>query len=300
MVIGPILISLLSALSAGCVPLPGIDRILRTHPTDILWLGEVHGVANSGPMVSDIVCHAVQGGRPVVVVLERGASEAPQWDRFLTSDGGVKAVDDLTQGDDWRQQIQDGRNGPALIVLARNLRSMAKQGADIRFAFSLGDDEPDEPQAHEVYMASRVVAAQRAHPAARVIVYSGSAHASKTTLDFNGQPYRSAAALVTERPVYSINLIAGPGEGWFCTVERGCGPQPGGWKAGMRARGLYRTGPADGFDRTMTAGAKAAPSRPAVAAVARPLSAEDLKQALQAPVAPAPPQGAPADPPNLR
>ena len=278
--------SALAAVHLGCAPLPGIENLLKTAEHAVVWVGEAHGTMQAPRLFADIICHAAKSGRGVVIALEWTDSDEGSWRDFLNSDGSDTTVLKFTSTAAWHRVTQDGRTGLGTLELAQSLRKLAKSGVPIVIKGLESDDQPDSAEGYEVWLAKGVDAAAASAPTgSMVFAFSGSYHAAKASSNSAAHPYPFAASLVKAAPVISVVIVSAPGTGWFCTA-RGCGEQRSGFPQGSQSRGVHPPPEPpfqNGYDALISAGEAATPSIPAAEERRKPLTAEELMQALAPP-----------------
>src|ERR1700690_4471458 len=79
-------------------PIPVADLIVKPGATVVF--GEIHGTREIPVAFGAIVCHAAAQA-PLIVGLEMSRDEQPRLDRYLASDGGRAAREDLLAGPHW-------------------------------------------------------------------------------------------------------------------------------------------------------------------------------------------------------
>jgi hypothetical protein len=92
--------------------------------------GEVHGTTETPAFIANLVCHAAQGGREVLVGLQIHSTLQGQVDRFLRSEGTADDVAAVLLGQFW--EFQDGRSSRAMLALLDDLRRLTKAGKKVR------------------------------------------------------------------------------------------------------------------------------------------------------------------------
>lgn len=207
-----------------CPPLLGADALVSAPAVKVIWVGELHGSAEQPALFGDLVCRAALR-RPVVVVLERNVSEQPAWDAFLGSDGGAAATATFLKDGGWSASMRDGRNSRAMLALARRLREDVRSGRVVAVRMMVREPNPYTAAGHEAGMAGEVQAAASAFPQALVLAYSGDVHASRIVNTHRGQSYSTAALLLGQAGLKTVEVSSGHGEAWNCQ-EDGCKTHP--------------------------------------------------------------------------
>jgi hypothetical protein len=240
---------------AGCPDLPGADALFAPRMPRIVWVGEIHGTAEEPALFGDLVCHAAQTGREVVVALERPHAEQPAWDRFL-QDGDRTAL--LAQGL-WAAPTQDGRSSQAMLALVERLRRFVAEGG-VDAVVMMEADTARNVDHREQAMADVVAEAAANHPQAVILAYSGNLHARKSQ-----SPFDSALSLAANRlpskEVVSIDAQGRDGQDWSCQPD--CGVHP--YRGSDLPRGVVPARrPDEGYDYEIFSGVPMTASPPAV------------------------------------
>lgn len=223
--IGIIVLSAVLATLApnACRPLDGVDTLLQSESTRIIWVGEMHGTQEQPALFGDMVCHAGRMGRPVIVALERDVEEQAAWDAFLASNGGRRA-----------------------------------RAAFLPIADATAQDTAED---RERRMAEAILAISRARPDALILVLSGNLHASKGSNTGSKPPYRLAASFLPPDETRTIMVRGGQGEAWNCQGAT-CGPHPYRSSMGQ-PRGVVLGGESSGYDGEAFTGSATSYSPPA-------------------------------------
>ncbi len=240
---------------AACPDLPGADALFAPGEPRIIWVGEMHGTTELPGLFGDLVCHAAQSGREVVVALERLRSEQPAWDRFL-KDGDRTAL--LAQGM-WVLPTQDGRSSQAMLALAERLRRFVAEGG-VSSVVMMDADTVRSVDHREQAMADVVAEAAANHPKAVILAYSGNLHARKSQ-----SPFDSALSLAANRlPSAQIVSIDAQGkDGQVRSCQPDCGIHP--YRGSDHPRGIIPSrDPDNGYDYEMFSGVPMTPSAPAL------------------------------------
>ena len=209
----------------ACSPVPGLDAALKST-AHVIWFGEMHGTNEMPAFFGDAVCIASRDGRKVIVALERLTEEDGPTHAFLAMSDKDAATSVLLTGVQWRSRLQDGRSSEGMLTLLRRLYDYKAAGhlADIVVI-----DDWTRPEARNTAMSDAVKAIVAAHPDARVLVYSGNTHASKTVSA--QEPH--AASYLPAKDVYSVNIQVEGGTIW--TPDKAAMPISG---YGHRAAGV--------------------------------------------------------------
>jgi len=248
----------LIAAALACAPVPGLD-LLKPETVRVLWFGEIHGTNEQPKMFGDIVCALSARRGPIVVVLERGASELPAWSRYMMSPGTRKDRLQLTAGGLWTDRLQDGRSSQAMLMLAERLRRLSQAGRIEAIRFSIDARPSHAPGPYEQSMGEAVERAATEHRGALVLALSGNGHARRTTNQIGETTYRLAANYVPG--MVSIDIESGPGLAWNCQMPT-CGPHSLG-SMPLHPRGIAKAPPDSDFDLVASTGSRTTASRPA-------------------------------------
>lgn len=265
-----ILIALSLAAAAGaanaCPPLAGAQDLLK-RDADYILMGEVHGTANLPALTADLVCHAAETGRPLIVGIELLPSVQPALDVFLTSDGGPAARAVLLTSPNWPEK--DPRASDAIVALMDRARLARAAGAKVRLlAFDAPSERPGTSDARETAMARLLIAAKGADPQARVIAQTGAGHAGKSAWTSLGPPFRAMAQHLPAERTVSLTFVRTGGEVWACRRPQPEAPEicrawPATVVEPMQPRGVWYPTTREGFDAAVSTGAPLAPSAPA-------------------------------------
>lgn len=140
----------------------------------VILLGEWHGTVQTPVLAAQLaeriarVHHA-----PVVLALEIADDQQASLEAWMASDGGIEARQRLLANWHWQEPNHDGRDSRAMLDMLAAMRTVRKQGWDVRVhAF-------DHPQAEDrdATMADDIRGLLAGHPDTRVIVLSGNMHA---------------------------------------------------------------------------------------------------------------------------
>jgi hypothetical protein len=207
------------AAAADCKPIPGSGELLRAGTT--VLLGELHGTAESPPVVADLACLALEAGLGVTVGLELPQADQTQVDVFLASRSAALARARLLTGDFWQRDYQDGRTSEAMLELHVRLRELAAPQGKLRIAYL---DDTEHPANRDQAMAERVLAARTAAPQDVVIVLTGNLHnrlVRGTPFDPGREPMGLLVARrASDAAVVSLELTHGAGSAWICQGSR--------------------------------------------------------------------------------
>lgn len=257
--------ALLAVLAPSpCQPLPGADSLVQNAGARFIWVGEVHGTQEQPALFADLVCHAAQTGRPIIVALERDADEQGAWDAFMKSNGGKRARAAFLRAQSWTYPYQDGRSSIAMLALAENLRAARARGVPIEVKLFVRSDEvtpQDTAEDRERRMAESIKAISQARPGALVLVFSGGLHASKGLNTYAKTPYRLAASFLPGEETRTVLIRAGGGEAWNCQGSA-CGPHP--YRSSVvHSREIVLGGGSPGYDAEAFTGTGTSYSPPA-------------------------------------
>lgn len=215
---------LLSAVAhdEACAAVPGWADVLARPNSQFIILGELHGTAESPDLFGDAVCLTALS-RNVVVGLEMPTRDQAAIDRFLASDGGAEAQDDLLSSPFWSAQLKDGRQSEAQFSLLDYLRRLKAAGR-IQGVVAF---QPSELRAassnteYEQAMAGILIAAR--DPETTMIALVGKVHARTGAMPF-GDGYRPMAAFLPVGATVTFDIIGDGGTFWSCIGEvDGCG-----------------------------------------------------------------------------
>lgn len=224
----PLLMAASPAVREQCTPIRGWDQAVSDTKVRWIIIGEVHGSNEVPDIFADAVCLTSQSG-PVIVAVEQASLDQALIDRFLASDGGLKAQRAFLKAQMWNEPLKDGRSSQAYFRLFEALREMRSAGRiSSVIAFQPTNISwPFTPETYEKAMASILL--QAAGPSSRVIALVGNVHAMRTEVKFSSA-YVPMADHLPRQETRTFNTVSDGGEHWTCSSpENGpviCGPRP--------------------------------------------------------------------------
>ncbi len=204
------------------VHLPGADHP-RLRRADVAIFGEVHGTAETPPLVARYL-ERCEDGSPLLLGLEIPTDERDRLDRYLASHGRAHDRNELLSGPFWNG-LPDGRTSVAMLELIEDIRKKRRQGCDLEIvAF---DSAPHGP-ARERDMAETLVARFRQGEYAQLVVLVGNLHARRTRgVPWDPEWTPMAAHMVEKLEVVTLDFRSASGEAWNCRNDPpDCGPHP--------------------------------------------------------------------------
>jgi hypothetical protein len=200
-----------SAATPKCAEIAGSTALLE--PGALILLGEMHGTQEIPRFAGDLVCAASARRQSVQLGLELSRDEQTRIERYLASDGSVKARAELVDDPSWNPTLQDGRHSSAMADLIERVRVMQRARRKVEIvtldvAASYSDDRDEA-------MAARVREIVRAHPRAITITLTGNIHNS---LQPARQPRPMGSYLADLDPVALVAKISG-GSTWACMPD---------------------------------------------------------------------------------
>jgi len=108
----------------ACPPIEGLAPLLAAGHG--LLLGEMYGTVESPAFLANVVCLAIQAGRPVTVALEIPFQEEARITAYLGSAGAAADRKALLGGPFWQDAYQDGRRSEAMLALLESLRRLRR------------------------------------------------------------------------------------------------------------------------------------------------------------------------------
>jgi hypothetical protein len=205
-----------------CRPIDGVELVLGTPG---VFIGDIHGTAESPAFLSALACHAVKSGRPLVVAMEYDANDQVVLDQFLLIADEAKAVSLLTATTYWTEN-RDGRASAAMRDALLEMRRLARAGNPVKLiAYDLWGATPAERDRKSANLIQRMRGAKDS--AAYWIVFGGNVHARKTKgLPFSNAPagsddYEPLGYLIRDWRLVHLDAEYRGGAGWGCT-----GPSP--------------------------------------------------------------------------
>jgi hypothetical protein len=187
--------------SFECPPHQALDPLLDLGS---LYIGEVHGTAETPQLVECIIERAVRTKKNVIVSLELPSSaqspNAPFWSK------------------------KDGRASQAMWVLLRSLLAMQHDG---KLAVKFQEGPNDSRTSH----FDKKVGAQLRDLSEHgyLIAYGGNFHAMRTTAHVadKASPVLATAADFVGKNVHLVRIEAvRGGSAWMCLAQKPCGPEP--------------------------------------------------------------------------
>lgn len=207
------------ANSQACKPVPGAANLWTKPSLHWVWIGEMHGTAETPAAFGDLVCDALANGKHVTVALERVTKEQPALNSILN---GLKLEDaeaTLLAEPGWHIFL-DGRSSQAMLSLLVRLRELKKQYPDLRVDAIDGPSYTDAPGSRDEAIGKSVLALAGSHPGDLVLVLTGNVHAMKKPFS----TYNTSAMYLPADQLYSLLVTDRGGESWKWT-DVGCGAQ---------------------------------------------------------------------------
>lgn len=214
--------------AAACNPPSGWETVAEAAEGRVLFVGEIHGNAETPDAFARYVCAAAAQGGSTLVLLELPPHHEPAMREAMASDDPRAAL--LTGlGTHWK--TQDGRGSGAMLDMMGDLMSLAKSNTQISiepfslfllkefptpeetmaWAASLSADEIQEQS--EAGMAQEII--RRSAGYDRTIVLVGNVHAYLASRENSGVP--SAAMRVPG--ALSLRVVHDGGESWIHGAE---------------------------------------------------------------------------------
>ncbi|WP_426749773.1 hypothetical protein [Myxococcus sp. Y35] len=132
-----------------------------------------------------MLCEATAQELPVTLALSIPASEQPLLERYLSSEDGSAAVEELlSESAFWRRAYQDGRSSRAMLWLVEQARRLRFSGKDV--AMAAIDSDGAQGNEREAQMAQHLLSARSKRPQAWTLVLTGSVHARTTEVSWDG------------------------------------------------------------------------------------------------------------------
>ena len=206
--------------AASCTPISGLSRVLRVPG---VFVGDMHGTAQSPSFVKALICHVLKSGRAVVLALEYPRNQQ----HFLHS-RSADPDQALLASPFWSRPTQDGRTSRAMLQLLNWIRGEIAEGAQVRVV-AFGWEPPRTLTGTARFNArdGRMAANLRqelaiATPGDFPIIFTGNVHARKTKgLPFINAPPGAADAKplgyrLRALPYLHLNIIHDGGSIWAC------------------------------------------------------------------------------------
>lgn len=206
-----------------CAPYAAVPETLL-GPGWFLLFGEIHGVREFPAFFGESACHVAASGRPLTVALELPGSEQLAVDAYLASGGSPADQAALLATPFWTRAYQDGRSSEAMADLLRRLHRLRAAGFRLEvFLFDVERPGPDR----DARMAERLIAYQRAHPSAGILVLTGNLHARTAPGAPWDAAWRPMGWFLREAGarVEALDCSGPKGTAWTCESDapEGCG-----------------------------------------------------------------------------
>jgi hypothetical protein len=104
-------------------PIPGAADLWAAPSLHWVWVGEMHGTAETPAAFGDLVCDALAHGKHVTVALERVTKEQPILNSIVNGANLEEAEGKLHAEPGW-QLFLDGRSSQAMLSLLVRLREL--------------------------------------------------------------------------------------------------------------------------------------------------------------------------------
>lgn len=203
-----------------CPSLPGVESLISQPQLRFIIVGEQHGTAEVPAMFGDLVCH-LASSRKIVVGIEFAASMQPAIDRFMASNGDLKARREFLETPIWTVKFKDGRTSVAMFDLVDRLRSMKASGL-IEGVVAFVPTGTSGPVDYEQKMAATLNSSAKAGHT--VVALVGNIHALRTHWAIKGTPYMPMAGLLPGDSTATFDVVPDGGSQWACLSAKGCGP----------------------------------------------------------------------------
>lgn len=233
------------AAELACKPIEGLDPLLK--PGAVLFLGEMHGTAESPGFTAEAACAAVKAGRPVTVALELPVTDADRLAAFLASDGTEKDRTAFLESPFWQAAYQDGRASRSRLDLLDRLRTLRRAGHPVKVTFF---DVNEYNADRDRRMAENLKAAVEAAPGDVFLVLVGNIHSRlKKGAPWNAEYEPMGLFLTRMKPelkVTALDMAYAPGSAWFCegAEPSSCKVQTLNGRGDEKARGRVELFPA--------------------------------------------------------
>jgi len=209
---------------SDCPDIIGVETILTPQKSEIIVIGEVHGMTAPPEFVSALVCHSLAQGVETTLALEM-ADDDGSLSTFMISDGGEEAQRALYKDDMWTTGFTDGRSSTAMFDLIDTARViMGKNDSlDVGFfasgTFEVDDDatRSERSSAWEKHMADNIVKMSKASN--RTIVLVGNLHARFGKNTFRDNNYTLMAEYLPRDKTRTFNALSAPGTVWNCIFQ---------------------------------------------------------------------------------
>jgi hypothetical protein len=187
----------------------------------------MHGTVESPAFLADVVCLALQVGRPVTVALEIPFQEEARVAAYLGSSGSAADRTALLAGAFWQDPYQDGRRSEAMLALLESLRQLRQ----LRHAGTAGTagraaltvvllDSMPLAAARDRAMAELLSAAVGQRPKDLFLALTGNYHnrlAPGAPWDAHYEPMGLLLSrLRPDLPLTALNVATTGGTAWVC------------------------------------------------------------------------------------
>ena len=213
----------MAASAVTCSSIGGVEQVLKAPG---VFIGDIHGSAQSPAFLRDLACHAMGTGRPVVIALEYDGRDQPVLDQFLQSADERQAEQELTATAHWRGN-QDGRASESMRDALLSIRRYARLSARVELVAYDGETPVmgERDKASAGFLRAK---RDRDGPAPFWIVFGGNVHARKTKgLNVVGAPagyenYEPLGYLIRDWGLIHLNARYQGGAAWGCTGPMLC------------------------------------------------------------------------------
>ena len=210
--------------AASCKPISGLSRVLHAPG---VFVGDMHGTAQSPAFVRALICHVLKSGRTVLLALEYPRDQQHFLHCFLHS-SSPDPERALLASPFWSRPTQDGRTSHAMLQLLNWIRRQIAGGARVRVV-AFGWEPPRKLtgtarfNARDGRMASNLrQELASVTPGDFPIIFTGNVHARKTKgLPFLNAPPGAANAKplgyrLRHLPYLHLNIVHDGGSIWAC------------------------------------------------------------------------------------
>ena len=207
-----------------CPDIAGVDEILSADGTDIIVIGEIHGMTAPPEFVTALTCKSLKAGLSTTLSLELSDDEGRVED-YLSSDGSSQAKESLFKDPLWTTGFTDGRSSEAMLSLIDRARVWKSQDLDFQvsgfasgeFDYSLYTTRNESAAAWEKHLANGVLGAASGRD--KTIVLVGNIHASRGRLTYGELDYDLMAEHLPTDKSLTFNVVTTRGTSWNCTGQ---------------------------------------------------------------------------------
>jgi len=214
----------INVTTPNCPDIIGVETLLTSQKSEIIVIGEVHGMTATPEFVSVLICHSLAQGVQTTLALEMSDDDGVLA-TYMKTDGNASEKAALFKAKMWTTGFTDGRSSMAMFDLVESTRSRMAHNKSLRFGVFAGethevadDATPNETSsAWEKHMGENIV--ELAETSERTIVLVGNLHARYGDIKFGELNYASMVEYLPKGRTRTFNALNAPGTIWNCIYE---------------------------------------------------------------------------------